>query len=171
MTITLPPEIDIPERYRGLVALHVADARRDPDIVALMLFGSVAAGTAGADSDLDLLAVLAEHPEPWGVDKFLQQGIPVEWFRFTLEHLAHLCATAPYLLHPFAGARPLYDPEGTATALLSPLRGYFASHPEVGEVWSRHYAIHLEDRRHGRCRATILDTFRELAERFGGGVS
>ena len=170
MTTAPPPAVEAADRYRRLIARHLADAQRDPHILGLLVFGSVAAGTARPDSDLDLLVVLAEHPEPWGVDKFRQQGIAVERFRFTLEHLAQTCASAPYLLHPFAGARTLYDPEGTVTALLGPLQAYFASHPEVCEVWERHFATHVEDRRLGRCRPTILDAFRELTERFAGGV-
>jgi predicted nucleotidyltransferase len=43
--------------HRRVLAAIVADARTDPDVRGLLLAGSLARGTARADSDIDILAV------------------------------------------------------------------------------------------------------------------
>lgn len=159
------PSADPHER---LLDRLVDEARRDPELVALAVFGSVAAGRHRPDSDLDLLAVLVDHPEPWGIDKLERDGIEVDRVRFTARYLAQASAATPWLLHPFLGARVVHDPTGAVTPLIAGLRDWFAANPEVVEVWERHAANRQEDRRTGVCRTTLLDAVAELGRRFGG---
>ena len=93
-----------------LVAL-VEDARSDPDLVALILFGSVAAGSASAESDIDVYVVRRSEPLPPRERRGRLELIPA-----TLDKLR----AAPDWLKPaIAYAKVLYDETGQAEQIVA----------------------------------------------------
>lgn len=73
---------------------------RNPAVLEVRLFGSLARGDAVPRSDADLLIVLADHPLPRWFDRvpelreaFLDTDMPVEPFPYTQAELARLEAT------------------------------------------------------------------------------
>jgi len=72
--------------------------RRDRNVLAVGLFGSLARGEALPSSDADVLVVLAQHPQSRWFDRipeyaahFEATSLPVEVFPFTREELVRLC--------------------------------------------------------------------------------
>ncbi|MGH8908160.1 MAG: nucleotidyltransferase domain-containing protein [Egibacteraceae bacterium] len=83
----------------------VADIVREHDPLKVILFGSVARGEAGPDSDIDLLVVLPEAPFAerarmmGAVHRSIRAGVPVDVFVTDPEEIArrgHLTGTVLY---------------------------------------------------------------------------
>jgi len=70
---------------------------RDPRVIAVGLFGSLARGDALPSSDADLLIVLSTHPQPLWFHRipeyaaaFQDTALPVEPFPYTQEEIARM---------------------------------------------------------------------------------
>lgn len=81
--------------------LATALLERDPRVVEVRLFGSLARNEAVPGSDADVLITLDEHPEPRWFDRipefsdaFASTDMPVEVFPYTREELDHLDSDA-----------------------------------------------------------------------------
>ena len=102
----------------------LAEAQADPEAVGLVLFGSAAAGSAHADSDLDVWYVVRGEPSPRS-----RQG-RVELIPTTVAALRD----APDWLKPAqAYARVLWDPTGEIAPLLEAARRI--SREETAELY------------------------------------
>jgi predicted nucleotidyltransferase len=70
---------------------------RDPRVLAVALFGSLARGQALPSSDADILIALKSHPESRWFDRipeyaefFRKTSLPVEVFPYTVEEMTRL---------------------------------------------------------------------------------
>jgi predicted nucleotidyltransferase len=95
--------------HRRVLSAILADARVDPGVRGLLLTGSLARGTARADSDLDVLVVISEQAtdDGWRSAAFLDAVV-------------------------------LHDPEGTAARLIADAAGIH-KHYEVPAPVKAHY--------------------------------
>jgi predicted nucleotidyltransferase len=84
-------------RKAALEAVRVAAGKligADPNVTKVVLFGSLARGTATAGSDADILIVLRDSDEPilgrtrHFADTFRDVGLPVELFVYTENEIA-----------------------------------------------------------------------------------
>ena len=148
----------------------LAEAERDQNHLAVMLFGSVAAGTQRADSDLDVITILRASKPGSGLNNTMVDGIKVGNLFLTYDILVHSVETVPYLLHPFCGARLVFDREDTIKPLQEKIRSYFDDHPEIVEEWNGHYRQFREEKaQFGYEKTTIIDVWNELERRHSGG--
>ena len=88
---------EVQEAARRLVA-------RDPRVLAVGLFGSLARGDAGAWSDADILVLLREHPLPRWFDRipeyleaFADVSLPVDVFPYTYAEARRLAQPGGFL--------------------------------------------------------------------------
>lgn len=79
---------------------------RDPRVLAVGLFGSLARGDAGAWSDADVLILLREHPMrrwfdriPEYLDAFASVSLPVDVFPYTYAEARRLAQPGGFLYH------------------------------------------------------------------------
>ncbi|WP_448383467.1 nucleotidyltransferase domain-containing protein [Desulfosoma sp.] len=88
------------DRERAIAELRDAARRllaRDPRVLAVGLFGSLARGQALPSSDADVLIVLRDHPQPRWFDRiteyaeaFTETSLPVEPFAYTYDELRQM---------------------------------------------------------------------------------
>jgi hypothetical protein len=104
------------------VALEVADRLAAEGAEAVVLVDSHARGDAGPESDVDVLAV---GPRTYACRLEHRGGLPVsvtsrpsEAYRMELVDPGSVCAAVP----GWRGAIVLYDPAGTAAALIEDAR-------------------------------------------------
>lgn len=103
----------------------LAEARVDPDAVALVLFGSAASGSAHEESDLDVWYVLRREPLPPRERRGRLEIVPT-----TLE----LLRAAPDWLKPaLAYAQTIWDETGDVEAVLAAARTI--SQEETAELY------------------------------------
>lgn len=157
-------------KHETILSQIERDAERDPNIVGLLIFGSVAKGTHTQESDIDIITIFKEkHPASGIVNRYVG-GIKVGDVFFTREVLEHGARTVPYLLHPLVEARLLYDRDGTLQPMFDAIRAFFAGHPQIVDEWNGHYErFKREKARFGREKTNIIDVWNELEGRHSGG--
>ena len=100
-------------------------AQRDPDALALVLFGSAASGSTHAESDLDVFYVRHSEPLPPRERRGRLEIVPT-----TL----HLLRGAPDWLKPaLAYAQTVWDETGEVESVLAAAR--IISHDETAELY------------------------------------
>lgn len=115
----------------------VAENERNPNVLGLLVFGSVAVGTQREDSDVDVISVLRRNRPSSGLNNTMIREIKVGEIFFTYDLLVQSVETVPYLLHPLGDAKLLFDREDTIKPLLESIRTYFVDYPEMADEWSR----------------------------------
>lgn len=82
------------ERIERALRAYVQDLASDPDVMAIVLFGSLARAEATAMSDADLLLILARSSKPFQarIPDYLRSGIgiPMDVFPYTLAEATHM---------------------------------------------------------------------------------
>jgi len=157
-------------KHEAIVRQLAAEAESDPNVLGFLLFGSVAAGAQREDSDIDVVTILRAGKPSSGINNRLADGLKVGNLFFTYDVIAHGVETVPYLLHPLAGARVLFDREGSIEPLVERIRSYFSDHPEIAEEWAGYYRQLKEEKaKYGCEKTTIMDVWNELEKEYSGG--
>lgn len=157
-------------KHNAIVNQLVAEAKNDPNILGFLVFGSVATGTQREDSDLDVLTVLETSKASYGIKHTAIDGIQVGNILFTYEVLASGVETVPYLLHPVATSKLLYDRQGSIQPLHERIIVYFTNHPEITDEWNGFRQLQKEEKaQYGHELTTIVDVWNELEKRHSGG--
>jgi len=157
-------------KHDRIVQGLVADADGNPQVLGLLLFGSVARGTQRADSDIDVITVYQSHKPTSGIDNTAIEAIKVGNIFLTYDILAHSVKTVPYLLHPLGEAKLLFDRNDQIEPLLAQIRQYFAGHLEIVNEWNGYYQLLKDEKaQFGYEKTTIVDVWNELEKRHSGG--
>jgi hypothetical protein len=120
------------EVHRHLLWEVLDDARRDPDVVGVMLTGSLARGDAYPGSDLDVHILLRDgcsrefHAE-------LYHGTLVECSYADEARARSSLARDPMHVYSYLDGRILYDPQGRLQALFSAARARFEAYRVLAE--------------------------------------
>lgn len=157
-------------KHEEIVNHLVAEAEGDPNVLGVLVFGSVALGTQREDSDIDLLTVLQASKPSSGMKHTTLDGIDVGNIFFTHEVLTRSVEAVPYLLHPLASARLLFDRQALVQPLHERIRAYFVENPEITVEWERFRRLLGEEKaRYGYEKTTIVDVWNELERRYSAG--
>jgi predicted nucleotidyltransferase len=134
--------IQYPTILHGRVLSAIlADARSDPGVRGLLLTGSLARGTARADSDLDVLVVAGEQDTDTGW-RSAARPLPVDFLvRTPGEWRVRFAPDRPgdeSWGYAFLDAVVLHDPEGIAARLIADAAGIH-EHYRTPEPVKAHY--------------------------------
>jgi predicted nucleotidyltransferase len=128
--------------HKAVLSAVLADAETDPDVCAVVLAGSLARGTARADSDIDVLAVTSGQNagSEW---RFAARQLPVDVLaRTASEWRARFAPDRPgdeSWGYAFLDAVVLHDPEGVAGRLIADAADLHRSYRVPAPV-KAHYA-------------------------------
>ena len=148
----------------------VSEAENDPNILGFLLFGSLATGTHREDSDIDVISFLEPLKPAWGINNTMLDGIKVGDIFFSYDVMIHSVKTVPYLLHPVADAKLLFDREGKIKPIQETIRDYFANNPKLVAEWNEYYQQLKEEKaRYGYEKTTIVDVWNELEKSHSDG--
>jgi len=125
--------LNIHDRHARVLDAQLDALRREPDVIAALLQGSVARGDAHPGSDLDLLVVLADD-RPSVFRHALVDGVRVEQHRVTVSRLYAKLRQRPGLAYGLVEARCLFDRAGVVPAMRDHARRVLASYaPDARE--------------------------------------
>ncbi|HEV2123504.1 MAG TPA: nucleotidyltransferase domain-containing protein [Chloroflexota bacterium] len=123
----------IHERHARALNAQLAALRREPDVIAAHLQGSVTRGDAHPGSDLDFLVVLADD-RPSAFRHALVDGVRVEQHRVSVPTLRAKLHRRPGLACGLVEARCLFDRAGVVPALRDHAQRVLASYaPDARE--------------------------------------
>lgn len=160
-----------PSLQEEILEKIVTELKADENLLGIVLFGSVAAGSQTWKSDIDLIFVYETHDPPSGLVNRWVDGIEVQYFFTTLDTLVENQETVPYLLHIFCDGRILFDRYGSVAPVVAKLSEYFAVHPDVASEWARLKELHQVEKRGPACgQTTIIQRWDEMEAKYSGGV-
>lgn len=97
------------------------EKKKCPNIVSILLYGSIARGTASKDSDVDIEIIYNK-----GVYKSKEEyyhGIKVDFEYWPKQKLLNRIKNYPFLSYPYLEEKILYDPSGFAKDIKNILKG------------------------------------------------
>jgi predicted nucleotidyltransferase len=124
------------EKYLALAEKMVGRLKEDPNVLAVLVYGSVATKTVSEGSDIDLLLLVKEIPEGvdvFGIKRTSVDGVPVDLAFKTVEHVSHQIeyeAGSWYASSVMLNSLILHDPEGVAESLRNKVRDTLDEHRE-----------------------------------------
>lgn len=149
----------------------VAQATRDENLLAILLFGSVASGTQTWKSDIDLIFVYQDCEPTSGVANLIVDGVMVQYFFCSYETLVESVKSVPYLLHMFCDGKILYDRHESIAPVVDQLQQYYAENPEIEAEWLRFKDLHQVEKNGPACaQTTIFQRWDELEAKYSDGV-
>jgi len=113
----------VEEEYMALAEKMVDKLKTDPNVLAIMVYGSVATRTVTVESDIDLLLLVKEIPDDvdmFGIKRTSMDGIPVDLAHKTVEQVLNQIdyeAGSWYSSSVMLNSVILHDPEGEAETL------------------------------------------------------
>lgn len=142
----------------------------DPNVLGILLFGSVATKTHKWRSDIDLIFILDEHEPASGLVDYFESGILIQYFYATLDSLIENQKNVPYLLHMFSEGKILFDRYGTVSPVVNEIKVYFEAHPEIEAEWIQIKELHQIEKLGSQCQeTTIIQRWDELEDKYSGG--
>ncbi|MBW3019041.1 nucleotidyltransferase domain-containing protein [Candidatus Woesearchaeota archaeon] len=111
----------------------VAEKKKDLKVVAILLFGSHARGTATKESDIDI-EIIYEGGKYCDVTTKIE-GVKVDFETWPKKQLEKRVEEKPYTCYPYLEEKILYDPQGFARALKMKVDDWFRKNPRALKVW------------------------------------
>lgn len=111
------------EEYMGLANRTVERLKDDPNILAILVYGSIATKTVSEESDIDLLLLVNEIPKDvdiFGIKRTSIDNVPVDLAHKTVEQVERQIdfeAGSWYSSSIMLNSEILHDPKGIANGL------------------------------------------------------
>jgi predicted nucleotidyltransferase len=132
--------------HKKIVEEELNELRKNPKVVSILLYGSIARGTANKTSDVDIEIVwLGKYQDL----HHFRYGIKVDTEYWPRDTLLRRVKKYPFLSYPYLEEKILYDPTGFARRIKVKLRKYFKEHPAVMREWRRWTKEYLEFKKKG----------------------
>lgn len=116
------------------------EMEQNPNHQALVLFGSVARGTSGPESDLDVLLFHRRLPEIYTYKEIVFSGIKVGVCNLDIQAYRRAIIEEPFNRIILAGAQVLFDRTNKVQHWIGAVERYFVANPDIKEEWDRAYA-------------------------------
>jgi len=127
--------------HQKIVREIVEEQKKDPSVIAITLFGSLARGEERSDSDVDI-EVISKKAKKWELKQDERRyGIKIDFQITPKDKLIRNIKKYPYLCYDYLTEKILYDPEDFMKGIRKGLKGYFDKHPEVISFWEKKLKI------------------------------
>lgn len=146
------------------------EIERDPDHLALLLFGSVANGTARPDSDLDCFLIHRSFKPRFKMEDATFKGICVGINHLDLKYFRRDIIEAPFNKLIFTRAIIMFDKtDGKIAAWIEALKRYFLNNQDIQEEWNRLDQVYREAKTNPLIKPRdIYEIFTEFRQRLRG---
>ena len=148
------------ELHKKIVNEIVEEQKKNLDVIAINLFGSVADGKERPDSDVDIEIIIDKGKE-WTWIKKNMYGIHIDFVICSKNHLFHQIKKYPYLCYGYLDEKVIYDPEGFMNEVKKKIGAYMNKHPEVVRFWENKLKIMRENKAKGQDLKEALKSFNE----------
>ena len=126
----------------------VEEKKQDLSVLAINVFGSLARGGEGPDSDIDLEIISLTEPE-WKMAEEERNGLVVDFVYTPKEFILNKVKNYPYLSYVHITEKIVYDSEGFMADIQKQLNNYFSEHPKVLEFWDKKIALMRDEKAKG----------------------
>ncbi len=128
--------------HKKIIKEIINEKKKDPKVVSILLYGSLARGKGHKKSDVDIEIVHSGKRYKDITEK--RYGIKVDLEYWPENKLLSKVERHPFLSYPYLEEKILYDPKGVAEKIKTKLRIYFKKHPEVKKEWQKWLKQYLQ---------------------------
>jgi predicted nucleotidyltransferase len=150
--------------HQKIIKEVIAERKKDPKVVSILLFGSLARGTAHKDSDVDI-EIIYDGGQYLDFDEEMY-GIKVDYEVWPKKDLLERVRKKPFTSYPYLSEKILYDPTGFAKEMKKRLKKYFRENPEALNVWKKWENNYLKAKAKGEEIQDVMEFYAELDKRF-----
>jgi len=133
--------------HKKIITEIVEEKKKDARALAILLFGSVARGTAHKESDVDI-EIIYEGGKYKDTYEF-RYGIKVDFEFWSKKKLLNRVKKYPFLSYPYLEEKILYDPQGIAKKIKQNLKRYFKKNPKAKKIWEEWLKDYLKLKKKG----------------------
>lgn len=142
------------------------ELEKDNNVLALLVFGSVASKTHHKKSDIDLSIIYKNFEPEFKFSTDMVEGIKIGYSRWSLNQLHERASISPYTMYVFAHAQLLFDKDSIKSIQTS-LIEYFDTHPDVHKTWQElNKAYQKEKEMFGEGKTNIFGVYEELHKKY-----
>ena len=143
----------------------VKEKKKDPKVVAILLFGSMARGNHNKKSDIDI-EIVSNKDALRREFKEKRHGIVVDFEIWPKEKLIKRIDNYPFLSYPYLEEKILFDPTGLVKEIKRKLNKYFKEHNDVLKAWKKWEKKYLENKKLGKKQKEVKKFYDELELKF-----
>ena len=133
--------------HKRIIKEVLREKKKESNVVSILLYGSLARGTATKKSDVDI-EIIHSGSKYKDTHKY-RYGIKVDFEYWPEKKLAKRIGNYPFLSYPYLEEKILYDPNGFAKNIKKQLEGYFKKNPEAMIEWKKWTKEYLEFKKKG----------------------
>lgn len=148
------------ELHKKIVNEIVEEQKKNSNVIAINLFGSVAEGKERPDSDVDIEIIINEGKE-WKWIKQNKYGVHIDFVKCSKNHLLYQIEKYPYLCYGYLDEKVIYDPEGFMKDVKKKIGNYMNKHPEVVRYWENKLKIMKKNKAKGQDPKHAIKSFDE----------
>ena len=146
--------------HKKIVNEIIEEQKKNSNVIAINLFGSVAKGKERPDSDVDIEIIVNEGKE-WKWFKQNKYGIHIDFIRCSKNHLLYQIEKYPYLCYGYLDEMVIYDPEGFMMEVKKKIESYMNKHPKVVRFWENKLTIMKRNKAKGQDQKEAIKSFNE----------
>lgn len=147
--------------HQKIIKEELAELKKDPNVVSVLLYGSLARGTANKNSDVDIEIVY--NNGKYKDTHHFRYKIKVDNEYWPKQMLSERIEKYPFLSYPYLEEKILYDPTGFAKNIQTRLKKYFKENPDTLREWKKWTEEYLEFKKKG-IRRTNKEKIRSCKE-------
>jgi predicted nucleotidyltransferase len=143
----------------------VEEKKKNPKVVAILLFGSMARGNYNEKSDIDI-EIICDGINSREEVKEKRYGIDIDFELWPKDKLIKRIDGYPFLSYPYIEEKILFDPTGLVEEIKRKLNSYFKEHAEVLRAWKMWERDYLESKKLGKKTKSVKEFYDELEIKF-----
>lgn len=121
------------ELHKRIIKEILNEKKKDRKVISILLFGSLARGTATKKSDIDI-EIIYDGGEYKEISEY-RNRVKVDFEIWPKKKLKERIENYSYLSYPYLEEKILYDPQGFAKNIKSKLKKYFEKNKEARNAW------------------------------------
>ena len=151
-------------KHHKILKEIIKEKKKDPRVVSILLFGSLAKGTAHSKSDIDIEIIYKRGK--WKETQEHIGGIKIDYEYWPKKKLMTKLNSKPYLCYQYLSERILYDPKGFAKKIKKQARNYFNKNKKATNIWKEWEKDYLRKKKIGLKIKSVETFYKELKKRF-----
>ena len=150
--------------HKRIIKEVLQEKKRDPKVIAILLFGSIARGAAHELSDIDIEIIYLG--ERYKTKEEKRYGIKVDYEFWPKKKLAKRFKKYPFLSYPYLSEKILYDKTGFLKKFKAKVKTYFKENPEVLKEWQKWEKNYLAAKKKGKKILDVDEFYSSLKKKF-----
>lgn len=156
----------MPESIHQKIVNEIIDEqKKDPSVIVINIFGSLAQGLERLESDVDIEIVSTKAKE-WKLIKQEKYGIKIDFEIWPKDKLLERIKKYPFLSYVFLKEKIVYDPGNFMKKINNQLKKYFDQNPKIAEFWEKKYKAMKKAKEEGEQPEDLIKVYDEAEIRF-----